>query len=276
MSKRLRLSIIALLIVGVVLSSPLFLSVYSATNPTTTISNIDEVEQNKIVETITDVNTDTNDEVHCRFFAGYTSYTNADGTKTITIEMDMESYNDLSQEKKETAMQLALDDINSSEISFTNRTKLYNFVANEDVAISSLVRQLSDDVNADFGSAYSIFKPWSGIVGTILGILALAIFILLALTICFDLAYMTIPIWRNFLDGGTEQGKKPRTVSLEAYKAVQAVENDNSGTKEVVSEYMKQKVKQMVAIAICLLYLVSGQIYAVIAQIIDYFQGVLS
>jgi hypothetical protein len=190
--------------------------------------------------------------------------------------MDMESYNDLSQEKKETAMQLALDDINSSEISFTNRTKLYNFVANEDVAISSLVRQLSDDVNADFGSAYSIFKPWSGIVGTILGILALAIFILLALTICFDLAYMTIPIWRNFLDGGTEQGKKPRTVSLEAYKAVQAVENDNSGTKEVVSEYMKQKVKQMVAIAICLLYLVSGQIYAVIAQIIDYFQGVLS
>ena len=54
-----------------------------------------------------------------------------------------------------------------------------------------------------------------------------------------------------------------------------AAENDKGTRHESLTIYLKLKMKQFIAIGICLLYLVSGQIYDLIASIIDYFRGVL-
>ena len=45
-----------------------------------------------------------------------------------------------------------------------------------DKSTSNLVRQLSNDVDADFAGAYMTFKPFTGVVGWILGLICLSIF----------------------------------------------------------------------------------------------------
>jgi hypothetical protein len=171
-------------------------------------------------------------------------------------------------------MTIALDTINNSQISKMNKTKLYNKVAELDESVSSLVRQLSDDVKADFASGYNMFKPFSGVLGTILGVLCLAIFIMLGLTIIIDIAFITLPFLQIALTDRIEQKKKVSIVSNEAVKAVEAAHN-SSGTEYInpMGYYLKHKVKQLIALGICLLYLVSGKIYYLMAQIIDLFQG---
>ena len=288
--KRLRLSIVALLtIMGVVLWLLPF-SLYCATDPIIILENIKGTTEEQYLKAL---NTTIDDDMTAYFTKNisgtknswydakggvpdfFTIQAGTNGTDyKVTFKQSL--YEPLDTEVKENVMRILLDDINNSELSFSNRTRLYNFIAESDVAVSSLVRQLSEDVNADFYSGYEVFRPFSGVIGTILGTICLAIFVLLSLTIACDLCYMTIPLWRSFADEHFAEGnKKPKTVSLEAYKAVQTVENDNEGRKEVVSIYFASKARQMVAISICVLYLCSGQIYSLIANIIDYFTGIL-
>ena len=66
----------------------------------------------------------------------------------------------------------------------------------------------------------------------------------------------------------------PTVCAEEAIKAVEAAHN-SSGTEYInpMGYYLKHKVKQLIALGICLLYLVSGKIYYLMAEIIDLFQG---
>ena len=112
----------------------------------------------------------------------------------VNISVNMTRYKKLSQENKQKTLQIAMDEIYNSDVSRTNKNKIYNFVADTDESISSLVRQLSSDVTADFAGAYSSFKPFSGTLGWILGIVALGMFILLGLTIVVDIAYINLPM----------------------------------------------------------------------------------
>ena len=51
--------------------------------------------------------------------------------------------------------------------------------------------------------------------------------------------------------------------------------HNSSGTEYInpMGYYLKHKVKLLIALGICLLNLVSGKIYYLMAQIIDLFQG---
>lgn len=124
--------------------------------------------------------------------------------------------------------------------------------------------------------AYSYFKPFGSKLGVFLGILVLAIMVCLGLTIVFDLSYITIP-WIQIGFQSTTKHGKPWGISLEAWKAVQEAES-KTGSDYVnpLSLYFRSKSKQMFAISLCLLYLVSGQIYNFIADVMDYFRGLLN
>ena len=45
--------------------------------------------------------------------------------------------------------------------------------------------------------------------------------------------------------------------------------------KTPLSSYFKLKVKEFIVLGVCLLYLVSGQLYILVGYIVDYFQGFL-
>jgi hypothetical protein len=274
MKKNFRLALLIILLGVIFLSLPKV--VYGDANPMISISNGDDKENKEIDKMMEAFKQDMKKEGFWSadddpLFLSKESYAD----KVYTIKIDMSYYNDLGSEKaKQTIMKSALENINDSGISRVNKVKIYNYVCDQDKSTSSFVRQLSDDVNADFGEAYMMFKPFSGVIGIILGVLTLGTFIALALHITLDICYITIPGIQLALYN--EKTNKAKFISIEAQKAVEFAAN-SEGTNYVnpLSFYFKHKTKQFIAIGICILYLVSGQIYTLIANIIDAFKGII-
>lgn len=259
-----------LLIMGVVMWLSPFLNVSCASNPIITISGITGTDSTRLNSLVGDINSRVRDEADINWdFLAIIPTTSSD---IYSIELNMLLYKECEIDTKQKIMESALSAVSNSNLSLTNRNKLYNFIANEDTTTSSLVRQLSKDVNADFGNAYyKYFKPWSGALGILLGCISLAIFVTLAVVTVIDIAYICIPIVQIALSHDNSTSK-PKLVSLEAANAIKDGESASGNTrKDVMMIYLKSKTKQYVALAICLLYLISGNIYNLLANFIDYF-----
>ena len=150
---------------------------------------------------------------------------------------------------------------------------------------SQLIASLMNDTKPDYVTANRIWKPFSGVVGTVLGVICIVIMSLLGVTMGLDLAYIVIPMFQLFLDGDSDgqQGGAAkgmaRIISQEARNAVKAAGNDGgngqtgSANKLAVSVYFKHRWKSLVVLGICLLYLVQGQIYSFVAWVLDLVSG---
>lgn len=152
---------------------------------------------------------------------------------------------------------------------------------------SQLMTTLMAQTKPDYVTANRIYAPFSGTVGTILGICAILIMAFLAITMVLDLAYIAIPTFQLFIDGdgqggGQGGGKKKSFISLEAMEAVQMAEGGQGGggqsgssNKLAISIYFKKRVLMLIVLGICLLYLVSGNIFALVGWLIDLLSGFL-
>lgn len=241
-------------------------------NPTLTISYISG-EETSIRTYVNKVNNFSSNEADMNLLE-FTNEgdTTGNGTYAGVLTLDFTIYKNLNQEQKSNIMQYALENLKDSGISTMASNKIYNFIQSQDESTASLVRQLSNDVNADFAEAYMMFKPFSGALGIVLGVFAIAIFVTLTMMILVDLSYIVIPMVRDFL---TQPQGKPKFVSNEAWYAVKEVDGENHSNKNVLVVYFKKKTMQFVALSICILYLLSGQIYILIGNLMDMFRGML-
>lgn len=149
---------------------------------------------------------------------------------------------------------------------------------------ASLLATLMQNTNPDYSTANRIYEPFSGTVGTILGVVSIFIMALLGVTMALDIAYITIPAFQMAL-GGDESGQNGKKglsgiISPEAKNAAKAAEGGGgqggSGEyKAAVGIYFKYRWKGLVLLAICLLYLVQGEIYSLVGWFIDLFSGFL-
>ena len=195
---------------------------------------------------------------------GFTFLTINTSTKVVTV--NMVAYNSLSAGDKKELMKYTLESISNMNMSRPDKIRLYNFVAEQDETVSSLVRQLSDDVKADFVEAYSWFRPFSGTVSTILGLISIIIFIGLSLTMVVDLAFISIPAIRLAI---SNKKGEAQWVSKEAEKAIKFAESDPNTYHSAVGFYFKHKTGQIFILGVCLVYLVGGKIYDLVGWIID-------
>lgn len=273
---------LVLLIMGVVIwLSPNLVVSADTSNPVISISNPPNQDANTSGGAIADLCLTINNNIHTRGImksnvaavadTDFVTYSFSSNVANITINMT--EYNKLGNKAKQDLMQVALDTTYNSNVSKTNRNKIYNALCKQDEPTSALVRQLSEDVNADFAGAYKYFKPFSGPLGVVLGLLTLAIFVILGLTLVIDIAFITLPFVQSLLlntDG------KAKFVSIEAVNAVKEQES-KSGSEYVnpMGIYLKSKTKQYIAIFICILYLMSGKIFSLLARFMDYFRGIL-
>lgn len=153
---------------------------------------------------------------------------------------------------------------------------------------SRLISTLMANTKPDFASANRIYQPFSGTVGTVLGLVAVLLMAALAIVMVLDLAYIAIPFVRNLLDGGSSDngngsgGIKSKFVSWEAYNAVQQVEagGGNSGNgggdnKTAVGIYFKKRIIMLLILGLCLLYLVQGEIFTMVGWFMDLVSGLL-
>lgn len=265
--------------------------VYGAGSPTLTMSSLTSREVSIIRTTCKDINkavyekgrkTGIKDpDIQILTSSKDENSPNGEGTLIENVEFNVSVYNKLKQSEKEEVMEIVLIGIENSDLSQMNRTRLYNFISNSDEATSNLVRQLSDDVRADYVRAYSsmdwLWRPLS----VILGCMAITLFVSLGLLISLDIAYITIPMFQLWIEAGNgEDEEKDRKVHLrvsaEARYAVRTAESSSgSRFREPMGIYFKLKIKQFMIIAICILYLVSGDIYALIGTVIDMFSEII-
>lgn len=273
---------LVLLIMGVVIwLSPNLVVSADTSNPVISISNPPNQDANTSGGAIADLCLTINNNIHARGImksnvaavadTDFVTYSFSSNVANITINMT--EYNKLGNKAKQDLMQVALDTIYNSNVSKTNRNKIYNALCKQDEPTSALVRQLSEDVNADFAGAYKYFKPFSGPLGVVLGLLTLVIFVILGLTLVIDIAFITLPFVQSCL---LNNDGKAKFVSIEAVNAVKEQES-KSGSEYVnpMGIYLKSKTKQYIAIFICILYLMSGKIFSLLARFMDYFSGIL-
>lgn len=163
-------------------------------------------------------------------------------------------------------------------------TDVYNNLQSVDGMGTLLMASLLQNTKPNFVAANNIYEPFSGVVGTILGFLSIIIMALLGVTMALDILYITIPAFQLIIgDAKSGQGQQngaakigAKIVSTEAVKAVEASQAGQNGEyKSAIGTYFGYRWKSLVLLGICLLYLVSGQIYTLVAKIIDLLSGFL-
>lgn len=195
-------------------------------------------------------------------------YTGNDGM----LSFSNKKYTALALDDRKKFMETALLGIKESGMNAQVKNRSYNFVADQDSSVSGAVKFLQSDTSADFASASAWFKPFGSVAGTLLGLLSLFIFMFLGLSIVIDIAYMVIPMFRVFVDGRVQE--RPKFISREAWSAVKESEQSigsNSTYKGYMGLYLQHRSKTIIGMSIALSYLISGQIYDVIAFFIDSF-----
>ena len=143
-----------------------------------------------------------------------------------------------------------------------------------------LMTNLFGKTKPDYVKAAKIYAPFQGPISTALGVLAIVVSAGVCLTMGVDLCYMGIPMFRNFLNSGgeseaTDRKSKVKFVSFEAVNAVNTAESDNKdGTfKCAMWIYFKHRAVALFCLGLCLLYLISGEIFSLIGVILDLLHG---
>lgn len=193
------------------------------------------------------------------------SYNSNDGSLTF----DNSLYSTLESLDKRAFMETALATTRECRLGTKNKNKVYNFIAEQDSPVANAVKYLEGDVSADFVEAKAWFAPFSGPVSTVLGVLSLLIFLFMGASMLFDIAYLVLPGFQMVVERG-EPDKRPFGVSNEAWKANREIADANNSSN-CMSVYLKKRIPVILLIAICLGYLISGQIYSLLIWFIDAF-----
>lgn len=135
---------------------------------------------------------------------------------------------------------------------------------------SRILQQTLGQTKPDFVSANAIYKPFSGMVGTLIALIAVIMMALLALTLAVDLAYITVPPAR-----GLVKDDKSRLVSHEAISAVKAAE-DGDGKGVALGYYLKKRFVSILVLAFCLVLLIQGEIFNFVGTMVDLTFGLVN
>src|SRR5690606_23094815 len=178
-------------------------------------------------------------------------------------------YLELKTKEKRDVMAHTLDSISNSSLGGRDRSRLYNFVEEQDEGTASVVRQLSSDVTTDLATASSILKPFSSPISVFLGVACIILFFMLTVSVIFDIAFLTIPIFQAFVMRNDQV--RPAYISQEAWDALLIAES-NLGTgnnPSVWGVYFKSKTKTFIIVGITLGYLIGGQVFEFATFIVD-------
>lgn len=193
----------------------------------------------------------------------FLKYTVKDGIVTFSNA----KYSQLPTNEKREYMETAMVSVQKSGLSTQRKSKMYNFVADQDGPVTAAIRQLKGDTSADFVTAGSWFKPFSGPISVALGMVTIFIFMFLSFSVVLDLAFLVVPFFRAMLERG--DGKMSRFVSPEAQSAIRETESAGTGDyKGYLGVYFKRRAISMFIISLCLMWLISGKIYDVVAYFI--------
>lgn len=180
-------------------------------------------------------------------------------------------YSVLSTKKKIKFMETALEMVAESQLDARTKNKMYHFIEQQDDKITASINFLDQNVNSDFVTAKNVILPFTGPISTALGVLSLVIFIMLTLSSAIDIAWLVIPIIRVVFK--EDKNGKPFLITKEAYSS-EVDANRSDWYRSALTLYLQRRGKVFIVMGVCLIYLVSGQLYDLIVWIIDSFSWI--
>lgn len=177
-------------------------------------------------------------------------------------------YHSLSKDDQRKTMSFALKTIKESQLPSKVKTKVTNFIADQDRTVADSIQALNSDTSSELSSGYAWFIPFASPFSTVLGVLAIVIFVFLTVSLVVDVAYLTVGIFRQFLENG--EGR-PKFVSGEAWETAREVDMSlQSGTyKDYLVVYFRKRMSILILTSLVLAYLISGQIYGIFTTLLD-------
>lgn len=203
-------------------------------------------------------------------------YAKKDGDDAVVLKTSAQ-YDNLSVTDKTLQLQEALNKVGSLGLSSTSLAIVEKWAKTLGATEAELLTSLFANTKADLFTAMKWFSPFQGTLGLILGIGVIFIIVLLIASTVFDLVYIGLPMARNVMDGKAEQNGKPRPfgVSTDAVRVVNENANDNNGTGgNMYVAYFKKRVVTYIILAVCILYLISGQLSSVIGWLLGQVSGI--
>ena len=167
---------------------------------------------------------------------------------------------------------------NSYDYSYETQTNWYQILQQQNGVGTKFMNVILQNTKPDFVAANKIYQPFSGIIGTILGLIAVLIMGFLGIVMVADIAYITLPPVRLFVSDGEKGEGTPasKIFSHDALYAVKQAEQNDKGNgtpKQALGIYFKRRVIMLILLGICLMYLVQGQIYSLVGYILDLVSG---
>lgn len=168
----------------------------------------------------------------------------------------------------------------TSTYSYESQTNWYKVLQQQNGVGSKFMNVILENTKPDFVTANAIYKPFSGIVGTTLGLAAVLIMAFLGVVMACDIAYITLPPFRLLVSDDDKGGGivKSKLITHDAIYAVRKVEEDsdsNGAPKQALGIYLKRRIFALILLGICLMYLIQGQLYTLVGYILDLVSGFL-
>jgi len=184
-------------------------------------------------------------------------------------------YRALEKDDQRKLMRFTLKTVKESQLPSKVKTKVTTFISDQDRLVADSIQALNSDTSSELSAGYVWFLPFASPASTVLGFLAIVIFVFLTVSIVIDTAYLTVGIFRQFLESG--EGK-PKFVSGEAWDTAKEVDNSlQSGTyKDYLVVYFRKRIGIFILTSIVLAYLISGQIYSIFTTLIEVFEEIFS
>ncbi|PHE64366.1 hypothetical protein COF68_05875 [Bacillus toyonensis] len=252
------------LILGVVLTVLTPFSVYGASNPYILL------DSDKGVDSVVEDANSHSQELEFKF-----DILIQDKKEPKKVEINKIEYLKLTAMDKKDLMESTLTAIEKSSMGGRDRSRLYNFIEEQDEGTASAVRTLSTNVSTDFVSANSLVRPFTGPISTFLGLACIIVFFMLAISITVDICFLTIPMFQAFVMRNDKA--RPSYISQEAWDALLISESNlGNGKHNLWGVYFKNRMRTMLIIGITLGYLIAGQVFDLVIFIVDFFQNIFS
>lgn len=208
----------------------------------------------------------------------------SNGSSGTSYDVNEDQFKDLTKKEQQRFTTKLVEEANAqvgnNGVTSSTVTGLLQKLQSKPGMGSKLLTEILKNTKPDYVRANNIYQPFSGIVGTALGLGAILILAILGIVIVSDIAFITLPPYRGLMgeSDGDKKGVAKFLVSHEATSAVREAEGSDSGQgsyKYAIGIYLRRRAIALIILGICLLYLVQGQIYVFVGFIMDLVQGFL-
>lgn len=195
-----------------------------------------------------------------------------------TLTFDGEAFEDADSKAKKKAMRAFTKTLEEEKVSTSCRQNIADMLnQGTETAGAYLVGLTLDSTNADIFTALKWLGPILDFMRILIGVGAIIIILLLVFSTVMDCCYIGLPVWREAqenraLNDGTS---KPFMVSMEAISVVKEVESsiDGGNYKNSYLLYFRRRALVYFVLALCVFYLLVGEIGGLIQGLLDMVSG---